>query len=190
MAIKIKKAKLTKPGCLEVSYIDEDGNKVTLEGKNVVHLDLKVALQNLVPFLADLTEQKEANQIDWYNLESQETAELLRNLDVTGVSVGGSDDSPVVTLVGKRTLQSSKVLNICCPSTGLNPENEMYERCDELHDAVRAFFYEAEMYITEKKWSVQQSTFDFNEGEDPFGDEGDTTEDVPIEEPALETAVA
>lgn len=48
MAIKLKKAKISKSGCLEASYIDEDGNKVSLEGKYPVHIDLKVRLKQLV----------------------------------------------------------------------------------------------------------------------------------------------
>ena len=80
MAIKLKKAKISKSGCLEASYIDEDGNKVSLEGKNPVHIDLKVRLKQLVPFLAELTEQKETPLIDWDNINSTENDELLRHL--------------------------------------------------------------------------------------------------------------
>ena len=35
--IKIKKAKLSKGGCVEASYIDADGNEITLKGKNKSH---------------------------------------------------------------------------------------------------------------------------------------------------------
>ena len=181
MAIKLKKAKLNKAGCLEASYIDEDGNKVSIEGKNPVHLDLKVRLKQLVPFLADLTEQKESSKIDWDNLDSPENDELLRHLDVSGVSIGGNSESPIATLVGKRTLLTSKVLNICVPATGLNFEDEDYIRCDEFRDAIYAFMYEAELYITERKWSVQQGEFNFDNGEDPFGDEVEEPEDVSLE---------
>lgn len=190
MAIKLKKAKISKSGCLEASYIDEDGNKVTLEGKNPVHIDLKVRLKQLVPFLVELTEQKESSKIDWCNLISDENDDLLRHLDVSGVSIGGSAESPVATLIGKRTLQTSKVLNICVPSTGLNYEDEDYIHCDEFRDAVYAFMYEAELYITERKWSVQQGEINFDNEDDPFGNGGEATDEVPIEEPELAEAVA
>lgn len=189
MTIKLKKAKISKSGCLEASYIDEDGNKVTIEGKNPVHIDLKVRLKQLVPFLAELTEQKETPLIDWVNIDSTENDELLRHLEVFGVSVGGSIESPIATLVGKRTLHTSKVLNICVPATGLNCEDEDYIHCDEFRDAVYAFMYEAELYITERKWSIQQGEFDFD-NDDPFDNGVDTTDDIPIEEPELEEAVA
>lgn len=76
--IRIKKAKLSKGGCIEASYIDADGNEITLKGKNKCHNDLKVALAALVPYFADLTEQKEADNINWDNLESAENVDLLR----------------------------------------------------------------------------------------------------------------
>ena len=67
--IRIKKVKLSKGGCVEASYTDADGNEITLKGKNKCHNDLRVALAALVPYFADLTEQKEADDIDWSNLE-------------------------------------------------------------------------------------------------------------------------
>lgn len=65
MEIKIKKAKLTKGGTIEATYIDEDGNEITLKGKNTVHVDLKARLAALIPYFAELTEQKEADRYDW-----------------------------------------------------------------------------------------------------------------------------
>ena len=56
----IKKAKIIKNGCLETTFIDDEGNEVNLKGANPVHSDLKDAMKRLVPFLCDLTEQKEA----------------------------------------------------------------------------------------------------------------------------------
>lgn len=89
MGIKIKKAKLGKGGIIEASYIDADGNEITIKGKNKCHNDLKVAFAGLVPYFADLTEQKEADSIDWRELESAANIDLLRKIDVTGISIGG-----------------------------------------------------------------------------------------------------
>lgn len=63
--ISIKKAKLSKGGCVEATYFDAEGNEICLKGKNKCHNDLRVALSALVPYFADLTEQKEADRIDW-----------------------------------------------------------------------------------------------------------------------------
>ena len=65
MEIKVKKAKISKGGRVEASYTDVDGNEITLKGKNVCHNDLKVATAKLIPYFADLTEQKESDFINW-----------------------------------------------------------------------------------------------------------------------------
>ena len=106
MEIKIKKAKLTKGGTIEATYIDEDGNEITLKGKNTVHVDLKARLAALIPYFAELTEQKEADRYDWVNPDSETNLDLLRRLDVSGVSLGGDDNCPIATLTCRRTLMS------------------------------------------------------------------------------------
>ena len=63
--MKISKAKLTKGGTLEVAFVDDDGNDVTMKGKNIVHEDLRNRLNALIPYFAELTEQREAPMIDW-----------------------------------------------------------------------------------------------------------------------------
>ena len=70
--MKIRKAKLAKGGTVEASYVDDDGNEFAFKGKNVAHKDLRNRLSALVPYFADLTEQKEADSIDWLNLDSEE----------------------------------------------------------------------------------------------------------------------
>lgn len=180
--IKIRKAKLAKGGTVEASFYDQDGNDVTLKGKNVCHPDLKTAFASLVPFLADLTEQKEADRIDWNNLDDAETVERLRFLEVTGFSVTDDDVNPMVTLIGKRTLRTSKVLNLCAPATALTADTESYERCEELDTALQVCIYEVQQYVTERKWQVKQNELNFDNPEDPFAD-ATPTEDVPLPEP-------
>lgn len=36
MELKIKKAKLTKSGSVEATYIDKDGNEITIKGRNSI----------------------------------------------------------------------------------------------------------------------------------------------------------
>lgn len=179
--IKIRKAKLAQGGTVEASFLDGDGNDVTLKGKNICHADLKTAFAGLVPFLADLTEQKEADRIDWNNLDDAATVESLRYLEVTGFSVTDDDVNPMVTLIGKRTLRTSKVLNLCAPATALNTDTESYERCEELDTALQVCIYEVEQYITERKWQVKQNELNFDNPDDPFA-EATPTEDVPLPE--------
>lgn len=72
MEIKIKKAKLSRNGRVEATYTDGDGNEISMKGNNPCHQDLKDCIARLVPFLADLTEQKEADLIDWNNLDGEQ----------------------------------------------------------------------------------------------------------------------
>lgn len=185
--IRIKKAKVSKSGCVEASYIDADGNDVTLKGKNKCHLDLRVALAKLVPYFADLTEQKEADLIIWEDLDCTENAELLRKLDVTGVSAGNDEANPSITMTGKRTLLTSRVLNLNSPCVELDNDSFNWEHLDDFDIAVQNFFYEVKLYIQERKWEVVQQSFDFEGTDDPFASEPTPTEDVePIEAPAEE----
>lgn len=180
--MKITKAKLNKGGTLEVSYVDDDGNDVCLKGKNPVHDDLKIRLDAIIPYFAELTEQREVPMIDWDNLESEENEDLLHRISVTGVSVKGDDAiDRWCILVGKRTLSTSKVLNLCAPATGFDMETETYERCEDLRDAVDAFFYEVKLYLTEKKWAVVQQEINFTGNpDDPFANAEDT-KDLSVE---------
>lgn len=178
MEIKIKKAKLTKGGTIEATYIDEDGNEITIKGKNTVHADLKARLAALIPYFAELTEQKEADRYDWDNPDSETNLDLLRRLDVSGVSLGGDDNCPIATLTGRRTLMSSKVLNLNTPPTDLNADDSGWSRADDFRFAIDAFFYEVKEYITERKWSVKQTELNFENEDDPFAHAG-IPEDVP-----------
>lgn len=70
MDLNISKAKLTKKGCLEVVYADKEGNDIVFKGINPVHPDLKDSLNKLIPYIVDITEQKEAGYINWERPES------------------------------------------------------------------------------------------------------------------------
>ena len=179
----IKKAKLIKNGCLEVAYTDDEGNEVVLKGANLAHKDLKDAMKRLVPFLCDLTEQKEAERFDWDNPESEANAELVRRMDVTGVTVSGEDSFVSCVLTGRRTLVvTNKVLSLNTPPVTLDEEAEDYGRISELNQAVDAVIEEAKLYVTERKYSVVQTTLDFEGTDSPFGNEGEAGESDPLAE--------
>lgn len=187
--VKVKKAKLCKGGSVEASYTDQDGNEITIKGKNKCHNDLRVALAQLVPFFADITEQKEADSIDWNNLDSAENIDLLRKLEVTGVSVGGDDNNQIVTLTGKRTLFTSRILNLNSPGIELDSETFDWSHTADFDIAVQGFFYEVEQYIVNRKWEVVQAELDFDGNpDDPFAGAGIPDEAPPIEEPVESVA--
>ena len=75
---------------------------------------------------------------------------------------------------------SSKILNLNTPPTDLNAEDSGWERADDFRFAINAFFYEVKEYITERKWSVNQTEFDFENEDDPFAHAGIPEELEPI----------
>ncbi|MCM1337738.1 MAG: hypothetical protein NC187_08100 [Candidatus Amulumruptor caecigallinarius] len=180
--VKVKKAKVSKGGCVEASYTDQDGNEITIKGKNKCHQDLRDALARLIPFFADITEQKEADRIDWDNIESEENADLLKKIEVSGVSIGGDASNKIITLTGKRTLFTGRILNLNSPGIELDSETFYWDHTDDFDIAVNGFFYEVEQYIVNRKWEVVQPSLFSDDPDDPFGEATPTEPVPPIDE--------
>lgn len=158
--MNIIKAKITKDNTLIATYKNEHGDTVTVEGKNLITKDLTNAFKELVPHMAFLAEQRESNLLD----RMDELPDTIYNvLEVTGYSVGGSDDSEGVTLTGKRFLKSKKVLNLNAPFTMFNNENEEYTYAFELQQTIEACEFEVQEYLFNKKWAVVQQELPFSE---------------------------
>ena len=155
----ITKAKVTKDNTLVATYMDETGT-VTVEGKNLVTNDLINAFKALVPHMAFLCEQKEADGKEFLE-DMPENIDSI--LEVTGYTVGGDGDSRGVTLTGKRFLKSNKVLNLNAPFTKFTDENEDYAFQFELEHAIESCSYEVNEYIFNKKWKVVQQELQFEE---------------------------
>lgn len=157
--MEIIKAKITKDNTLDVTYRDDTGT-ISFSGKNIVTNDLIESFKKLIPHLAFLTEQKEVNASSGL----EDMPENINNiLDVTGYSRGGQNDSAGVTLVGKRFLQSNKVLNIIAPFTMLENDNEQYDYQFELQQALEVCEYEIKEYLFNKKWRFAQLELNFDE---------------------------
>ena len=156
--MEITKAKITKENTLVATYLDADKNTVTVEGKNLVHGDLKAAFKALTGHMAILCELREAK-------EESAPQELndLNTVEVTGYSIGGTDEDEGVTLIGKRFLKSKKVLNLIAPFTKFANENEEYPYSYELMGAINLCGYEVEQYLTAKKWAIVQQELPFDE---------------------------
>ena len=170
--MEILKAKITKDNTLVATYKDENGT-TTVEGKNLVTNDLKRAFSMLVPHMAFLCEQKEAEN----RLSLDELPDNIETiLEVTGYTVGGDGDSKGVTVTGKRFLKSSKVLNLNTPFTKFNDENEQYDFQFELEQAVEQCDFEVREYLFNKKWKVVQQEFSFEEA--PADISADPIEDI------------
>lgn len=181
MELKIKKAKLTKGGSVEATYIDQDGNEITIKGNHRAHADLRDRLQELVPYFTELTEQKEADLINWNDLPCDENKELLKQISVSAVTKGGDESSPFIVMSGKRILLTRKVLNLCSPGVDLGDESLSHG--EEFDMAVQAFLYEVEQYILDRKYDTD-GMLDFDSAgyvqtgnaDDPFGEVGATVD--------------
>ena len=154
------------------TYLDADKNIVTVEGKDLVHGDLKAAFKALTGHMAILCELREAR-------EESAPQELndLNTVEVTGYSIGGTDEDEGVTLIGKRFLKSKKVLNLIAPFTKFANENEEYPYSYELMGAINLCGYEVEQYLTAKKWAIVQQELPFDE-DAPQDIQADPVEDA------------
>ena len=183
--MKVNKVKIINNGRLEVHYIDF-GDDIVLKGDHQVHPDLKAAMNRLVPFLCDITEQREADKYDWSEPDGEFNKDLLKNLSVSGIAISGDDAFEQVVITGKRTLSSTrKVLNLNTPQISLDSDEAEYVRLSELQEAVDAVCEEAKLYVKDHKYGVTQQEFNFEaeaNADDPFGGSGDAGESGPIAE--------
>ena len=162
--MKFSKIKLTKAGTLECTYKNADGDLVQFAGANIVHKDLREALQALIPHLAIITEQREAHKKKLSDLRDQRITDnednVYKRLSVSGVAF--SADGKKIIITGSRILSTAGVVSVCTPLTSLE-EEEDYKYQNDLALDVDAVIYEAKAYIEEKKWGVKQAELEFKD---------------------------
>ena len=158
------KIKLTKAGTLEATYKNEDGDVIQFAGANLVHKDLKEALQGLIPHLAIITEQREAFKKKLADLREQRITDKEDNVykRLTVEVLSFTNDQKKVSLTGSRILLNSGVISLTAPSVELADEDD-YEYQNDLALDVDAVLFEAKAYIEEKKWGVKQASIDFKD---------------------------
>lgn len=164
--MEIKRIQLTAQKTLNVVYSNSDGDTITMIGGNVVHRDLKKAIKNFVPHFALLTEQREAYGRPLESLEAERNLEysaIFMRMDVNTLTFKKDE----VIISGTKILDRGSIININAPSICL-ADVESYEFMPELQLAIENLKYEAEQYVTERKWGIKQGEIDFNETEDPF----------------------
>lgn len=173
--MNFKKIQLTKQNTLNVVYSNEDGDTITMVGANIVHRDFKEAIKNLVPHLALLTEQREAYNNTLGELEQQrewEDKSVFTRMSVTSVTLNTDE----VIVCGSRVLDRGDIINLNAPKVSM-VDDESYEYISELALAIDNLRYEAEQYVTERKWGLKQSEINFDDAGDPFA--GVEAGDVP-----------
>lgn len=163
-----KKIQLTKQNTLNVVYSNQDGDTITMVGANIVHRDFKEAIKNLVPHLALLTEQREAYNNSLEELEAQrdwEEKSVFTRMSVSSVTFNADE----VFVSGTRVLDRGDVICLNAPKVS-TVDDESYEYLSELSLAIDNLKYEAEQYVTERKWGLKQGELNFDEAGDPFAD--------------------
>ena len=166
--MNFKKIQLSKQNTLNVVYSNDDGDTITMEGANIVHRDFKEAIKNLVPHLAILTEQREAYDVALEELEAQRETEeksIFTRMSVTSVAFSGNE----VTISGNRVLDRGDVMNLNAPKIS-TVDDDNYCYLSELSLDIDGLKYEAEQYVTERKWGLKQGELQFDEAGDPFAD--------------------
>lgn len=175
--MEFSKIQVTKQGTLKATYKDVDGNVIDFCGANVVHKDLKEAMRQLVPHVAIITEQREAYGQRLEDLRgisiTDDGDNIYKRLTIDSVSflAGGS----TIAIGGTRILTKTGVISLGTPNIDLT-DSDAYEFNGELDIDIEAVKYEAEQYITERKWGVKQAEIDFKDIE-PF--DGVEAGDVP-----------
>lgn len=170
------KIQLTRQNTLNVTYKTDDGDVIDFKGGNVVHKDLRQAIHALIPHLAVITEQREAQDRNLKQVQSDRITDdninsVYKRLDVDCVNF--SDDEGEASLSGLRILTTGGIVKLTTPSIRLRDE-ESYTYHNELAADLEAVKYEAKAYIEDKKWGIKQSEIAF---ESPF--EGVEAQDVP-----------
>lgn len=152
-------------------------NEISKKCNMIVHNDFIETLNGLKIHFALLCDLREVNTFpEDYEVEKFDYETCLENITITGVTLGGEDDSAGVVIIGQKELPGGGILNIVTPFTRFNSD---YKNCNALENAVEAVVYEAEQYLFEQKWGVRQLEIpfeDFAETDDePFG----KFEDIP-----------
>lgn len=161
---EIVKASVKNDRC-EVSYKKQfvEGNynnEVNEKCPQIVHSDLKKAFNRLVLHLIMVCEQPEAGKIDIENIHEIDLEEF-HNYVVTGYSIGGSDESAGVTIIGQKLLRSGQVLNLISPFIKFE-DSEAYSLAGELYSDIQGCDCEVCEYMFNGKWGIKQTEFEFD----------------------------
>ncbi len=155
----------TDPGGNEIETTDE----VVRKSSQVIHADLKIALSALKAHLIIICEQPEAGQVDdIYNAAGY----AFDNYEVTGYTIGGSDENEGVTIIGKKLLKTGQVLNLIAPFTKYEDEDG-YKYGNALSQEIMGCDHEVLAYL-DGKWGIVQQEFGFDE-------EGSTGDDAQMQ---------
>ena len=167
--MEFQKIQLTKQNTLTVTYKNGAGAVINFTGANIVHKDLRDAMNALIPHLSIITEQREA-----YNRTlKEEQGDRITDDGIKSVykrftveTVSFSNNERKVSLSGVRLLTTAGVVQLSTPQIDTE-DAENYEYHNELAIDVEAVMYEAKEYIEQRKWGVKEASLEFKDV-DPF----------------------
>ena len=181
--MEFTKIQLTKQGTLNATYKNDDGDIIQFQGANIVHKDMKQAMQALTPHLALITEQREAFKATLSELREQritdEKDNIYKRLTIDSISLSSGETRVAVS--GSRILTKTGVISITTPMVSLD-DSEDYDYQNDLALDIDAVIYEAKEYITNRKWGVKEAEIDFKDIE-PFAG-GVTADEAPLSDAA------
>lgn len=154
--IDIKKAKLTGHLFIEATYkvkdlMEKTSKEITEKNDAPVHEDLSNAFKALHKHLPILCDYVKATKIkpEMFG-QADHTFDWVVDFEVTGFSIGGSDEHEGVVLIGNKSLKSGKQVNLTSPFIKFNDEEE-YRYCGELSSDIYGCIYEVKEYLFNKK---------------------------------------
>ena len=167
--MEFQKIQLTKQNTLTVTYKNADGDVINFTGANIVHKDLKDAMNALVPHLSIITEQREAynrtlKEVQGDRITDEGIKSVYKRFTVDTVTF--SNNERKVSLSGVRLLTTAGVVQLSTPQIDTE-EDENYQYHNELAIDVEAVKYEAKEYIEQRKWGVKEASLEFKDV-DPF----------------------
>lgn len=171
--MEFQKIQITKQGTLNVTYKNGDGDIIQFTGANIVHKDLKEAMQAIIPHLALVTEQREAYKATLSKLREQRITDATDNVykRLTVESLSFSNGEQRVSVTGCRILTKTGVISLTTPTINLEDSDD-YEYNNDLALDIDAVKYEAKEYIEQRKWGVKEAEIDFRDI-DPYKVEAD-----------------
>ena len=167
--MEFQKIQLTKQNTLTVTYKNGDGDVINFTGANIVHKDLRDAMNALIPHLSIITEQREAynrtlKEVQGDRITDDGIKSVYKRFTVDTVSFTNNERK--VSLSGVRLLTTAGVVQLSTPQIDTE-EDENYQYHNELAIDVEAVKYEAKEYIEQRKWGVKEASLEFKDV-DPF----------------------
>ena len=176
--MEFTKIQLTKKNTLNVTYKNGDGDIIQFTGANIVHKDLKEAMNALIPHLALITEQREAygrslSDVQGDRITDEGQDSVFKRFTCDTVSLANAERE--VSISGVRILLKTGIVSLSTPKIDLESDED-YDYNNDLSLDIDAVKYEVKQYIEEKKWGVKEASIKFDDIT-PF--EGVQADEVP-----------